>query len=877
MPRTICSTLIALMFFAGSFLLVLRNAPREEFAGDRDGPENERLEMAHALEAMRWYNHFRALPADTIPAGWREKAMQNIRNNALQKTAGTTAISWTGAGPDNIGGRTRALAIDPTNHDIMYAGCVSGGLWKTTDGGSSWAPLMDNLGTMIINCVAIDPANSSTLYAGTGEGYFNVDALRGQGVLKSTDGGSSWTSQRNFSGTTTNYKDYYVYKIIVQSNNNQWVWAALLGGLFRSTNGGNSWNKISVGSRSGYCVDLVEDPNNPNTFYASFGLSDQDGIYKTTNSGSTWSWASNGFPASGYTRTSIAIGTNNSQVLYASLNDSATSYTKAMMKTVNGGTSWSSITIPYDNTALVHGTHLGGQGWYNNVVAVDPTNSNIVYAGGINMFKSTDGGNNWNQLSDGNNMHVDQHVITFDPANSSVVLFGNDGGVWKSANGGGSFTSLNHGYITTQFYSAATHPYLDIRIGGTQDNGTLKSNTTTQWLQIFSGDGGFTTIDSTSPSIYYTEYVYLGIRKSTNSGTSFALANTGIPPSDDESGGTSDRCAFIAPFEMDPNNHNRLLGGTYVLYETTDGAGTWHAFSGDLCLDGSGAGQVGSFGSVISAIAIAKNSPQTIYAGTTGSATKQSYVRWTFDNGLSWGKSGSTLPNRAVTSLAVDPNNNLHVFAAFSGYGSSTPGLTGHVYANTNPGVIAWTDISNNLPDIPVNKLLLDPSNVSHILAATDLGVFETTNGGTNWVQTGGLPNVPVSDLDIRSYDHVVLAGTHGRGMYVSTGSLGIRQSGAAQPLAFALQQNYPNPFNPVTNITFTVARRSAVRLMVYDAAGREVATLADREMNAGTYQATFNGSSFASGIYFCRMLAQPFDGSSPAVTSEVRKMALVK
>jgi photosystem II stability/assembly factor-like uncharacterized protein len=881
--RRLLSLLVCVAVFALVFIAVIEWKQEAVRDGDEsEEGENQKLESQHMLDAVKWYQRQRAYPGLTIPDGWREKAIRHMSKNNLPKTSASSYMSWTSTGPNNVGGRTRAIAIDPSNHNTIYAAGVSGGVWKSTDAGATWTPKSDYTQNLIVSCLAIDPNNTNTIYAGTGEGFFNIDALRGSGILKSTDGGGTWTLLQTFNSLVLNVKYYYIYKVIVRPDNSNVLYAALLGGIWKSTNAGTSWNRITtVGSTSYFCTDLVIDPNNSNTLYAAFGFDldspAHDGVYKTTDGGSTWSKLTSGFPTAGYGRISLAIGKNNSQVIYACLSDSAKYNTYAIEKTTNGGANWFAVVTPYDNTAAVNDTHMGNQGWYNNVITVDPLGTDTVYTGGINLFKTVNGGTSWTRISDGYStpyVHVDQHAIVFDQTNTSIVYFGNDGGIFKTTNGGSSFSAQNSGYITTQFYSCAFHPLYDIRIGGTQDNGTLKTNSTSVGTQIFGGDGGYTAIDFTTPTTYYTEYVYLSIRKSTSSGTAgtWSRVLNGIPTGSTASDGTTDRCAFIAPYVMDPSNSQVLIAGTFKIYRTTNGALSWSTLTADITGDGDGSNQVGSQASVITAIAIAPSSSSIVYVGTSGGTAASRVLATSNLFGSYSNVTKSPLPNRMVSSIAIDPGDGTHVFVGYQGYNTSTASTPGHVFASTNSGS-TWTNVSGDLPDIPVNKLLIDPDKVAHILAATDLGVFETSNGGTNWVTTSGsgsMPNVPVFDLSMRQFDHTVLAATHGRGTYQSQQPLGVVETSPKMPEQYSLSQNYPNPFNPTTTIPFTILKYGHVRLIVYDTIGREIATLIDRELAPGYFTASFDGTNFASGIYYYRLT----DDNS---VNELKKMVLIK
>jgi photosystem II stability/assembly factor-like uncharacterized protein len=459
------------------------------------------------------------------------------------------------------------------------------------------------------------------------------------------------------------------------------------------------------------------------------------------------------------------------------------------------------------------------------------------------------------------------------------MYFGNDGGMYKSTDGGVNYFPINSGLAVTQFYGGAAHPTAEIFYGGTQDNGTLKSGTLNAWTVSLTGDGGATAVDFVTPSTVFTEYVYLNFQRSTNSGTNWSRAMTGIPTSGgQQSDGTSDRCAFIAPFVMDPTNPQTLVAGTYRVYRTTNSGTGWSAISPDLTGETGGAGGVGVFGSVISALAVAKSSPGTIYAGTTGFDSTSRIQVSTFTNPtFSWTNVTKTpLPNRAVASIAVDPTNANRAYAGFSGFNNNTPTTPGHVFRTTNKGT-TWTNVTGNLPDVPVNAIALDTAHADlHIILGTDLGVFETTNGGTSWTeQNAGLAKVAVFDLDLRP-DGVLVASTHGRGMFKTPGSVitAVEEVSAGVPAAHRLSQNYPNPFNPTTTIAFDIASSTEVTLRVYDATGREVATLFDGRLEPGSYTSTFDGTSVASGVYFTVLEA---GRGGEGAFREMRKMLLVR
>jgi len=379
------------------------------------------------------------------------------------------------------------------------------------------------------------------------------------------------------------------------------------------------------------------------------------------------------------------------------------------------------------------------------VVAVHPTDPNTVYFGAVSLFRSTNGGASFSSITAG--IHVDQHAFAFAPQNASVVYVGNDGGIFKSTNGGTSWSSLNSNLAITQFYPGVSlHPTdANYILGGTQDNGTLRFTGSSVWDEILGGDGGFTAIDFATPTTIYAETQWTqgsassGPRRSDNGGPPFTTKNSGINVSDD--------AAFIPPYVMDPSNSQTLYFGTNRLYKTTNRGDFWTVLAGSTNLT-KGTG-------VISTIAVAPSNPQVIYVGAS-----DGNVVVTTNGGSTVATIISGLPNRSVMAIAVDPTSASTAYVVFSGFG------TGHIFTTTNTGA-SWTNISANLPDVPVNAILLDPGAPSNIYIGTDLGVFRSTDGGGSWSALNtGLPNVAVFDLAFRSGTNVLVAATHGRGVF---------------------------------------------------------------------------------------------------------------
>lgn len=704
-------------------------------------------------KALLWYYEQRAYPNGSIPDNWKEEAYRHIQLNNRRTELSPNALSWTQVGPSNIGGRIRAIAVHPSDPNTVYMGAVAGGIWKTTNGGSSWTPLNDFMENLAVCSIVIDPNNPNIIYAGTGEGFFNIDAIRGAGIFKSTDAGASWTKL----SSTDNSNFYYVNDLDIDATTGK-LYAATRKGLYASTNGGNSFTGILTGSGGAdvHCTDIEIAYTSPVRIYAAFGLFNQSAIWLSTDGGANFS---QNYSQTNMGRIEIATSKSNPLVAYASFMGLNSYGAEHFIMTTDGGSTWSQINIPGPSYSGAS-TFLGTQGWYDHILAVDPDNPNVLLAGGIDNWKTTNAGANWTQKTNWYSqtgappyVHADQHAYAFAPSNSNIIYLGNDGGIYKSTNKGETWTAVNNNLPITQFYYGAVAPTGTNYYGGSQDNGTLKASGTLSWTEILGGDGGATEVDFNNPNNIYMEYVNFAFFKSTNGGSTFFKAMNGIPTGPNFYDGTTDRTLFITPFSMAPSNPNIIVGGTYRVWRTMDGASSWTAISGDLTGDGSG-----QSGAMISTVIVGSGIP-AIYVGCTNGR-----VQVSTDGGSTWNLRNSGLPNLYVTRIATETNNSATAFVTFSGFSAGNK-----IFKTTNYGV-SWTNISGNLPNIPVNCVFVNPNDVNNIYVGTDLGVFSTTNGGGTWTQdVNGMANVPVLDLDYRSSDNKIFAATHGRSMYSAT------------------------------------------------------------------------------------------------------------
>jgi photosystem II stability/assembly factor-like uncharacterized protein len=704
---------------------------------------------------LRWqfFYEMRAFPFQQVPAGAMQRAYRQmtarwpaiIARDAAASADAATSV-WSPIGPAPIGGgfsgRISTVAVHPADSRIIYIGGAQGGVWKTTDAGASWVPLTDRECSLAMGSIAIDPVNPQILYAGTGELHFSADSYYGCGVLRSSDGGASWTQLGASVFDANLVGGARISKVLVDpatagSTASTVVHVAASNGVWISRNSGVSWDR----TLNGIGTDLVMHPTDPQILYAGLGTpggASENGVYRTTDGGTTWTRMANGFPSSGVGRIALALAPGAPSVLYAAImaafGTSNGGQLLGIWKSTDAGASWTRMNAS--------GADCATQCWYDLVIATDPLDPNIVYFGGVLLYRSDDGGITFRNIQ--RQIHVDQHALTFDPQNPAVVFVGNDGGIYRSPDRGGTWISLNTNLAITQFYSGISlHPTDPlIALGGTQDNGTLEYFGQSTWNQVLGGDGGFTAIDFRDPAIAYAETQwsansgFSGPRQRIGPGPFGARKVTGID--------ISDRALFIPPLVMDPVDPAVLYFGTFRVYRTANRADLWTAISPDLT---TGTGRV-------SAIAPAASEPATIYVGTS-----DGNVQVTRDLGTNWSLRRAGLPARALTDIAVDPTNPANAIVVFSGFNS------GHVFRTTDFGV-TWTDISANLPDIPVNAVIVHPDFGSDIYIGTDLGVFRST-AGTAWTPLAdGFPNVAAFDLAYNTNTALIVAGTHGRGMF---------------------------------------------------------------------------------------------------------------
>ncbi len=738
-------------------------------------------------------------------------SMPSLRETQAAVIEQSILGGWTPLGPGNIGGRTRALLINPSNPKVMYAAGVAGGVWKSTNAGKRWTPLGDLLSNIAFCSLAFDTANPEVIYAGTGEGVFSSDSVRGGGIFKTTNAGDSWS----FLNSTSTEDFYFINDIVVSPNDHLRVYAATRTGVWRSTDGGVSWEQsldplnVAQPTFNGGCLDLaIRTDQSSDYLFAACGTFAQSTVYRNINAGgplggASWTAVLTD-PMLG--RTALAIAPSNQNVIYALASSIETgNYSLGLLAVFRSTSSgdqgtWEARVRNTDSTklntvllsnpviALQTNCNSGAssafvnQGWYDNIIAVDPVDPNRVWAGGIDLFRSDDGGANWGIASywwapttDPHYAHADQHGIVFHPrydgTNNRTMFVTNDGGIFRTDNAQAatakgtsapcdtdntqvSWKSLNNDYGVTQFYHGLPYPGGLTYVGGTQDNGTLRGadETASDWSEVFGGDGGYVAVDPTLIDTIFVETTRLSLRRSENGGSSFQGVTFGINE-------PSTNFLFINPFLMDPSIPQRLWTGGRLMWRTEDAAASWtQANSGVL-------------GGTVSAIAVAESDSNYVLAGTgrrfstdVGGFIHRTNTGSTSNAATDW---PAVQPRTGFVSwLTFDPNSVNTAYATYSTFGGT------HIWKSTDAGA-SWFGIdgvgNTEIPDIPVHSIVVDSTDSQTLYAGTDIGVFVSLDGGTNWARENtGFANTVVESLAIESIGNTLnlFAFTHGRGAW---------------------------------------------------------------------------------------------------------------
>jgi photosystem II stability/assembly factor-like uncharacterized protein len=811
-----------LFLFSILFLCSCTNSTTENSGSVSESPSGK---TPHDFMFMQ-----RAYPSGEIK---RDAYRNAVRWKKEQQQRNAVNQVWEFAGPVNIGGRITDIEIPSGEAQTYYVGAASGGIFKTTNAGATWNPIFDDQEMLSIGDIEISENDNNIVWVGTGEVNAGGGSLAydGDGIYKSEDGGLTWQ--------TKGLPDVgSIGKILIDPNDDDVIFVGAMGplfrddnnrGVYRSVDGGDTWQQVLFVSNITGVIDMAIHPTNGDIIYAAswervrrpnfreYG-GETSRIYRSTDGGDTWTELTAGLPsvAAEKGRISIDIARSNPNVLYARYADASGSI-QGVYRTANGGDSWTAV-----NSSQL--TNVGFHWWFRGIY-VDPDDENTIYNVDFVVQKSIDGGNSWSTAFPG--VHVDQHALAFNASVPGEVLLGNDGGFYKSTNDGASSTK-DLTLPITQFYRFHVDAQNDDKIyGGSQDNSTIRTVTggTNDWDVINGGDGFQPLVDYTDTNVIYALSQNGALRKSTNNAASFVNATVGI------SGG--DRKNWDTPIAMDPADPQIMYYGASRLYQSTNAAGNWTAISPDLS-NGPHTGNL-AFGTITS-IDVSPVDSDYIYVGTD-----DGNVWFTNDGGGNWELISATLPDRWVTKVLASRDELNTVYVTFSGYRYGED--DGHVYKSIDAG-LNWLDITANLPDIPVNDIVLD--KYDNLYLATDVGVMVTKDQTISWEVLGtNLPSVVVTDMHIHEDSEYLYIGTYGRSAY-KLDIFGDILNTAANQAEYEVFL-YPNPASEIVNIVLP-GNTGKISVTLYDAMGR---ILKEQNYEEVKSEYLFSLDSNAAGAYF--------------------------
>jgi photosystem II stability/assembly factor-like uncharacterized protein len=790
-------------------------------------------EKSEAYAALQFLGTMNAYPGIDIPDAAYGKAYNFYKANYQNSASRSASVaSWQSIGPNNVGGRTISIAIDPVDTSTIWLGSASGGLWKSTVGGigtNAWQYIPTGFPVLGVAAIAINPQNTNEMYIGTGETYdygtsVNGIVIRttrgsnGIGILKSVDGGVTWTHALNWLYNQRRG----VWDIIINHLHPNTVFAGTTEGVLKSTDAGATWTTVL---NEQMIMDLKMDPSDTTILYAGVGnlTSPTHGIYKTTNAGATWLHLTNGLPPSTNNgRISIGIYKNNPDILIAHITDDFN--TVGLYRSLNKGVSWNAVSTG-DNMA-------GVQGWYADGVLMKDNDSSIVYIDGQYLWASATFGTNPFQATIYDPVNIqtypwtDMHGIISNPFDADKIYLLTDAGLYRSNDFGAAWYWCADGYVVSQFYHGSVSATDSlIAIGGLQDRNTQLYSGSLYWDAHYNGDGTTTAIDPTDDFYQYTSSQNLNIEQSTDRGQTWNYFF----------GGSG--AAFDAPYILAPTN-------TFAMY-----AGDESINKIDLISFNSVTHPPVLPGQIILSIAVSYQDEDKIYftlAPTIFGDPAKVYK--SSDAGATAADMSSGLPDRYPRDIEVNPLDDNKAYVVFSGFG------TGHIYKTINGGT-AWTDISTSLPDVPFHTLLISPNDTSLIFAGSDLGVFYSTNSGTSWqTLNNGLPDaIMIFDFEYSPSDNKLVAFSHGHGVYKTdldqVLNTGVESLNTASQNVFL----FPNPVMDNLQVKFNFNSGSQVKFEIFDGKGKSIYAMNKEEIKKNSI-ITINCSSFTNGIYFLKI-----------------------
>lgn len=765
-----------------------------------------------------WYKQWYEMRSDAS-GNFDYKLYRNVRMQTeqirMKKGGGSNLTNIQEVGPDNVGGRTRAFLVDRDNQNLLFSGGISGGLWVSTNRGTSWAPVNDDVANLSITAITQNPFNSDILYYSGGEPAGNSAGIAGNGIYKSTDHGSTFQVLAN----SQNGDFDYVWKIehsLVDSNT---IYIATANdGLQRSTDGGMTFESLLTGEITD--IEVFEDSSVIAGRHGS-------GIYYSPNGNpGTFSLLSGGLPSAGsFNRIEMAYCKNTPQVMYAAFENTSGNYIQGVYKTTNGGSSWTATTDPGN------GGISFAFPWYCLTLAVKPNDPNYVVIGSVGMGVTNDGGNSWVESA---YSHADNHIVVFDPFDYTKFYVGNDGGVYRYDVTQHWFAtlSLNNGYNVTQFYTGSFFPTGTKYWGGTQDNGTQSGTISDlSFDHIFGGDGAFTSVNQQAPNNAFISWQNGHIYKTSNAFNQYPDFLDVMNELDgDADGNVDDDTWFINPFEMNRQDGEQVYFVTRDrLWRTIDGAASWEpatALRTDLY-----------------AIGISNEVFPVVYVGGRGKLFRMDNAIGQFPGEeISLGSSIPMVVQASFMScITVSPNDKSTIYVSFSTV-SNEPRI--YKVTNATGSSPTWTAINGDLPPgLPINWIEVSPYNEDVMIIATDFGLYTTMNGGQNWNLEEEIPNVPVHMVRLRHSDNKLFIYTHGRGIWTANApTLGMGTQNQFTDIELMV---YPTITDNIVNVKSSAVIKS---LELISSTGQILASI-----SVNSQKFIWDASILANGIYYVR------------------------
>jgi photosystem II stability/assembly factor-like uncharacterized protein len=690
------------------------------------------------FKRSEWFWQYRTMPDGTFPAaGHNQAEYENFSKRYGINQRSSLTSNWSGLGPFSSNanspgiGRITSVAFHPTNPGVIWAGTPAGGLWRTVNGGAVWVPLTDNMpNTLGISDVVVHPTSPNILYISTGDPLGGINGRPSTGVMRSTDGGATW----NTTGLSFNLNNHIrIFRLIINPSNPDILLAATNNGIYRTTNGGTNWALVM----GGFIYDLKFRPGNSNIVYAC----SQDRIFRSVNGGTSFTQVQV-IPNS--IRLAMAVtpanpdmvavvsagnpngfnGSNGFNGVYTSLNSGQSYILRSSAPNLLG---WAS-----------DGADSGGQGWYDLCITISPTNANAVFVGGVNLWRSLNGGTSWTLINKWTAshpgqgvavVHADKHYLGWQ--NNNTLFQGCDGGIHRSTDNGNTWTDLTNTMAIGQIYRIGVSQADNRVICGLQDNGTKLRGTTNQWTSPIGGDGMDCAIHPTNPNIMYGSIQEGDIRRSTDGGEHFTQIL--LRPGEG---------AWVTPMALAPNG--TLFVGYRDVWRTTNQGANWTNISHNL-----------SPNTPLTSLAVAATNINVIYAANDFTVFR------TTNGGGNWQTVFTRPIGTWISSIQISPNDANRVYITLSGYVAGQK-----VYRSTNGGA-NWTNISGTLPNLPANCIIERSGSNQTLFIGMDVGIYTRDAADTSWVLFNtNLPNAPILDLEIRNSTNTLRAATFGRGLW---------------------------------------------------------------------------------------------------------------